>query len=232
MDQKLSYLAYSPPKSNSHGHGVRHKNVKLATQKVIDSFVGLFNATNNDTLSLTLYYDKKTELDKANKTIEKLTEYLGPTIREWDNEGFEYMQNTVNWESKTISIIELLDYIENIKDDSYLPLSKYWISTFYLYGNAETHSHIMLSIEAGRLFIRLHLIIPYEINDKKCYELLTKLQQSLPFKLNSKHFRRLGPSSRGYGQWKLDEETQNKLDICLNDSQPGLSKNNNYKPGI
>jgi hypothetical protein len=41
------------------------------------------------------------------------------------------------------------------------------------------------------------------------------LQADLPFKLNSKHFRRLGPGKSGYGQWKLDKEIQNKVEDCL-----------------
>ena len=76
MDQTKSYFVYSPPKSNSHGHGVRDKNVRRATQRVIESFVDAFNATTDNKLQLTLHYDKKNELEKARKTIEKLNEFL------------------------------------------------------------------------------------------------------------------------------------------------------------
>jgi hypothetical protein len=216
MDKTLSYFVYSPPKSNSHGHGVRDKNVRRATQKLIDSFVNSFNATTDNKLQLTLRFDKNNELEKAYKTIEKLNEFLGTPKREWDNAGFESMDNTITWENDKTNILDLLDYIEKLKDDSYLPLSKYWISCFYHYGkNPEPYGQIMCSVESGRLFVRLHLIIPYPINNEKCYELIYKFHKSLPFKLNGKHFRRLGPSKRGYNQWKLDEETQNRLDECL-----------------
>ncbi len=216
MDKTLSYFVYSPPKSNSLGHGVRDKNVRQATQKLIDSFVSNFKATTDNKLQLTLHYDKNNEFQKANKTIEKLNEFLGLSIREWDNVGFENMDNTITWENENTNILDLLDYIDKLKDESYLPLSKYWISCFYHYGKSpEPNGQIMCSIESGKLFVRLHLIVPYPINDEKCYELIYKFQKALPFKLNGKHFRRLGPSNRGYNQWKLDEETQNRLDECL-----------------
>jgi hypothetical protein len=220
MDKTQSYFVYSPPKSNSHGHGVRDKNVKRATQRVIDSFVDSFNATAGNELQLTLRYDKNTELQKAHKTIEKLNEFLGSSKREWDNAGHEYMNNTITWENDTANILDLLDYIDKLKDDSYLPLSNYWISCFYQYGlSPEPNGSIMCSIESGRLFVRLHLILPYSIDNDKCYELLSKFHRSLPFKLNAKHFRRLGPGKGGYRQWKLDKETQNRLDTCLLESK-------------
>ncbi|ABG59733.1 hypothetical protein [Cytophaga hutchinsonii] len=216
MDKTLSYFVYSPPKSNSHGHGVRDKNVRRATQRLIDSFVSSFKATTDNRLQLTLSHDKNNELQKARNTIEKLNNFLGTAKREWDNAGFEKMENTMTWENENANILDLLDYIDKLKDDSFLPLSKYWISCFYHYGKSpEPYGHIMCSIESGRLFVRLHLIIPYPIDNDKCYELIYKFHKSLPFKLNGNHFRRLGPSKRGYGQWKLDEETQNRLNECL-----------------
>jgi hypothetical protein len=89
LDKSLSYFVYSPPKSNSHGHGVRDKNLRRATQKLIDSFVSSFKATTDNKLQLTLRYDKNNELQKAHKTIEKLNEFLGTSKREWDNAGYE-----------------------------------------------------------------------------------------------------------------------------------------------
>ena len=215
MDRSLSYFVYRPPKSNSHGHGVRDNNVRRATQKVIDSFVDAFNATPNKELQLTLYYDIN-ELHNAQRVRRKLNEFLGLAKREWDNLGYEHMRNSITWESSEKNIFDLLDYIDKLKDESFLPLSNYWMHCFYHYGNNnEANGYIMCSIESGRLFVRLNLIIPNSIDSGKPYELLSKFQASLPFKLNSKHFRRLGPSKNGYGQWKLDAETQNRLDTCL-----------------
>jgi hypothetical protein len=220
MDKTLSYFVYRPPKSNSHGHGVRDKNVRGATQKLIDSFVCNFKATTDNKLQLTLHYDKNHELQKAHKTIEKLNEFLGVSKREWDNAGYENMENTITWENENTNILDLLDYVHKLENENYLPLSKYWISSFFHYGKSpEPYGHIMCSIEAGRLFVRLHLIIPYPIDNDKCYEMIYKFHKSLPFKLNGNHFRRLGPSKRGYGQWKLDEETQKRLNECLIESK-------------
>lgn len=216
MDKSLSYLVYSPPKSNSHGHGVRDKNVRRATKRVIDSFVDSFNATTDNKLKLTLHYDKNSEMGIAQRTIEKLTEFLGASKREWDNAGFESMDNTITWECKNTNILDLLEFEERLDGVGFLPLSKYWISSSYHYGKSpDPYGYIMCSVESGRLFVRLHLIIPYIIDNDKCYELIYKFHKTLPFKLNGKHFRRLGPSKRGYGQWKLDEENQNRLDECL-----------------
>lgn len=220
MDRTQSYFVYSPPKSNSNGHGVRDKNVVRATQKVIVAFVESFNATAGDRVQLTLHYDKKNELEKARNVIDKLNIFFGPSTRRWDNAGFEKLDNTIQWEFEKKNILEILNYVEELNDDSYLPLSKYWISGYYSYGKSpEPYGTIMCSIESGRLFVRLNLILPFPIENERCYELLFKFHKSLPFKLNGKHFRRLGPSKRGYGQWKLDEETQKRIDECLTNSK-------------
>ena len=216
MDETLSYLVYCPPKSNSHGQAVRDKNLTRATQRLIDSFVTNFKAITDNKIQLTLYYDKNKETLKAYKTIEKLIELLGVSTRQWDNTGYENMDNTITWENDNVNILDLLDFVDKLHDDTYLPLSKYWISCFYHYGdNSKPKGFIMCSIESARLFVRLRFIIPYSIDDNKCYDLLSSFQKTLPFKLKAKHFRRLGPSKQGYGQWKLDNETLGRLNDCL-----------------
>lgn len=220
MDKLLSYLVYSPPKSISHGHGVRDKNVRNATQKVISAFVECFDAITDNKVQLELSYDKKSELEKAHKTITKLNEYLGLSIRKWDNFGYENMENTITWESYNTNILDLLEYVDKINNVDYLPLTKYWISSFYHYGKKnEANGHIMCSIESGRLFVRLGFVIPYPINNEKSYELIYKFHKLLPFKLNGNYFRRVVPSNKGHKILKLDEDTQKRLDECLTNSK-------------
>jgi hypothetical protein len=171
MDKTQSYFVYAPPKSNSHGHAVRDKNIIRATKNVIESFVSNFNATTDNKLLLTLQYDKKSELPQALKTIERLNEFLGPSKNESDNLGFDFIANSITWESYSVNVFDLLNYVNQIKDESFLPLSKYFISVFYSYEtNTETEGFVMRSIESGRLFVRLHLIIPYPIEDEKSYD--------------------------------------------------------------
>lgn len=223
MDKTLSYLVYSPPKSNSHGHGVRDKNIRRATQRVIDSFVENFNATTDNKVQLTLYYNKKNESEKTRNTIEKLNEFLGPLKNEWNNAGFEHHENSITWETERTNILELLDYADTLKGDDFLPLSKYWICCSYHYGTSpEPYGYLMCSVESGGLFVRMHLIFPCPIDDEKCFDLLFKFHRSLPFKLNGKHFRRLGPGKRSYSQWKLEEDLQKRVDACLIESKAKL----------
>ncbi len=216
MEKLLSYIVYRPPKSISHGHGVRTKNVRKATQKVISAFLECFDAKTDNKVQLLLSYDKKRELEKAHKTINKLNEYLGLSIREWDNIGYENMENTITWESHNSNIVDILEFVDKINNADYLPFSKYSISSFYHYGNKnEANGYIMCSIEYGRLFVRLGFIIPYPINSEKSFELIYKFNKLLPFKLNGKYFRRAVPSNKGHKLLKLDEDTQKRIYECL-----------------
>jgi hypothetical protein len=216
MHPDSSYFVYCPPKSNSHGHSVKDKNLKRATQKVIDSFMSSFNAVPDNKLQLTLHYDKINELQKAQKTIELLSNFLGPNNRESDNYCGLNIENTISWENIKTPILDIINFIESNKDETLLPISNYDISSFFHYGEIpEKSGFIMLSIGSGKLFVRLSLTIPFPIDNEKSYEVLSKFGESLPFKLNDKHFRRLGPSKKGYGQWKLDEETQQRVKDCL-----------------
>lgn len=211
MDKTLSYFVYSPPKSNSHGHGIRDKNVKRAVQRYVNSFVNSFNAIAIRELLVTLRYDRRNEIEHQNAQviIEKLDDFLGTSNKD--------LGSTITWQNKEKDILDILEYLEQIKSENLLPLSRFTISYSYNYGQSpDPYGYTMCSIESGRLFVRLHLILPFTIDDERTYELLSKFQGGLPFKLNSKHFRRLGPSKNGYNQWKLDEETQKRLDECLN----------------
>jgi hypothetical protein len=92
----------------------------------------------------------------------------------------------------------------------------FWLHAAYAYGLPDTpHGTVSCFIIPPKLLISLHLIIPYTIDDPRLYELIKKLQADLPFKMSSKHFRRLGPGKNGYGQWKLVKEIQDKVDACL-----------------
>ncbi len=211
MDRTLSYFVYRPPKSNSHGHGVRDKNVKRAVQKYVNSFVKNFNAVATKDLQVTLRYDRRNEIEHQNAQgiIEKLDNFLGASNKE--------LGTTITWQNEEKDILDILAYLEHINSESLLPLARFTISYRYHYGKSpEPYGYTMCSIESGRLFVRLHLILPFTIDDERTYELLSTFQAGIPFKLNSKHFRRLGPSKNGYNQWKLDEETQKRLDECLN----------------
>jgi len=216
MDKTQSYIVYRPPKSNSFGHAIRDRNISRATKMVIDGFKECFDNTSEDTLKLTLYYNKKEELEKAHKTIDKLNEFMGLPIREWENIGFDLMENNITWQNKEKSILDVIAYVEELKEECFLPLSKYWISSHLSFKiNLEFNGSIMLSIESGRLFVRLKLVFPKSIDDDETYNLIYKLHSMLPFKFNSKHFRRLISNNKGYRQLKLDEQTLNRLEECL-----------------
>ncbi|ESU18454.1 hypothetical protein FCR2A7T_29360 [Flavobacterium cauense R2A-7] len=218
MDRNLSYFVYQPPKSNSHGHGVRDKNILRGLKKVIDVFTENFGEMQSDKLELDLYYDKANEEEfiLAKNTISKLEEFLGLSIRQWENTGYEHLKDSMSWENDKKNIFDLLTYLNTYEDEALLPLNQFSISQFYNYGDNKTaNGYIMCSIESGKLFIRLHLILPYPIEDERAYELIGKLNKELPFKLSNKNFKRLGPNKNRYGQWKLDDEIQKRLDSYL-----------------
>ncbi len=218
MDKNLSYFSYRPPKSNSMGHSIRDRNLRRVTSKLAEVFIKYFDAKPDEEMQVNIYYDKKDDIavKKAQNTISKLNSFLGGPLREWDNPGYEHSENSVTWETKEKDIFSLLDFIESYKSDDVLDISKYWISTFYHYGTiGKPHGHMMFSIKSGRLFVRTRLILPFTIDDQRVYEFICSLVRELPFKLNSKHFRRLGPSKRGYGTWKLNDDELNRINECF-----------------
>ncbi len=218
MDITKSFFVYSPSKSNSNGHGVRDKDITRGLKKVVDAVVGNFGAKQSDKMELNIYYDKVNveEFLCAKNTIIKLNEFLGKPLRDWENTGYEYLKNSMTWESDKKNIFDVLSYLETERNEAVLPLNQFWISQFYSYGNNEmANGYIMCSVESGKLFVRLHLIFPFSIDDERTYKLIEKLSNELPFKLSSKNFRRLGPNKNKYGQWKLDDEIIKRLDSCL-----------------
>ena len=218
MNREKSYFVYCPPKSNSHGHTVRDKNIKVGLTKVVNAIVENLNAKQNGKMNLDIYFEKGNaeELISAKNTTEKLNQFLGLPLREFDNTGFESHKNSVTWESNSKNIFDLLDYLEKSKNQNLLSLNNFSISQFYYYGTRESaNGNIMFSIESGKLFVRLNLILPYSTDDKRIYILIEKLKNELPIKLNIKYFKILGLNKNKYSQWKLDEETKKKLEIYL-----------------
>jgi len=218
MDKEKSFFVYTPPKSNSHGHAVRDKNISRGLKKVVDAVVENFGAEQSDKMELNIYYDKVNveEFLFAKNTIVKLNQLLGKPLREWENTGYEYLKNSMTWESAEKNIFDVLSYLETKKNEELLPLNQFWICQFYSYGNNEiANGDIMCSIESGKLFVRLHLIFPFSIDDERTYKLIEKLNKELPLKLSSKNFRRLGPNKNKYGQWKLDDKTLKRIESCL-----------------
>jgi hypothetical protein len=217
MDSTKSYLVYMPPKSNSHGHGVRAKNIIAATQMVIDAFKDSFNAKYDKNLQLTVNYNSKKEQEEADRTISRIVEFMGLPTRTSDAVVPMENDKSLTWEAVDLEMPAVLDYVNQINDDRFLPLSNYWISSFYSYGKSpEPSGSMMCSIESGRLFVRLlNVILPYTIESDQSYELLSAFQSKLPFKLNSKHFRKLGPSKGGYRRSKLDEKMISRIEGCL-----------------
>lgn len=222
INKDISILVYAPPKSNSHGHAVRDKNIKRALRKVVDAFISNLKVVRNDELRVDIYFDKndEKELLLANNTISYLTQYLGKYTREWVNPGYEYLKDSKTWEIKGKDCFDLLDYLEQINDSDILPIKNFWISNSYSYRDeAELNTLIlttlMCSIESGRLFVRFRIMFPYTIDDERLYQLLEKFNKELPFNLSNKHFRILGLNiDNKYGRWKLDSELQEKINNC------------------
>ena len=219
MNKNLSYFVYRPPKSNSFGHAVRDKNISRALKKMIDALTDILNAKPIDELTVIIYYKKVDELEfqSAIKVIDQLSKLLGEPQRRWDNTGFEQHDNYVTWVNKDKNIFEVLELIQMMVKSYTLPLNKYWLGRSYHYGTRDQpNGHITCSIELGRLFVRFaYLVLPINIEDQRIWSLISELKERLPFKLNGNHFRRLGTNKNRYGKWKLDAETQLRLNNLL-----------------
>lgn len=222
-NKDISILMYVPPKSNSHGHAVRDKNIKRALRKVVDAFISNLKVTVENEMQITIYFDKKDkkELLLANNTIFYLTEYLGKYKTEWINPGYEYFKDSISWEVKGKDCFDLLDYLDQINQSEILPIENFWISNHYSDRdeaklNTLILTTLMCSIESGRLFVRFRIMFPYIIDDERLFQLLEKFNKELPFKLSSKHFRKLGLNrDNKYGHWKLDNQLEEKVNNCL-----------------
>jgi hypothetical protein len=212
-DKTLSYFVYQPPKSNSFGHGVRGNDIEGNLKKTIDSFVENFDVKPKGKLKTTIEYDGTNEQELALKynTVTALNSMLKNPLREHTAQ-FVGFKDSVTWENSDKTILDVLKCIEAQKVNL-LPLVNFHISSSLGYGdNTTAYGWITCSIELGRLFVRMRFIIPYSTNDEKAYTLISRLSKSLPFKLKSKHFRRLGPDKKGYGLWKLDEEMTKRIE--------------------
>jgi len=217
LERHLSYLIYTPPKSNSHGHGARDRNLQRALTKTVDAFTDHLKAYPAEKLGVVLYYHKESEKEllQAEYTIATICRLIGEPKYTWDNADYPALPNSVTWETDDKTIFEMLEHLEKEVKERILPVSCFWIHQSYTYGNPPDgpYGTIMCSIEQGRLFVRLRLIFPYPIGDVRLSKSVHDLSKALPFKLNSKHFRRLGLMNNKYGQWKLDEELLNDLKI-------------------
>ena len=176
MDKNLSYLVYVPPKSNSHGHSVRDKNINRGLIKTIDTFVENFGAIQFGNSQVTLYYDNKIDNQiSIDNSISKLNGLLGKPLGTWENTGFPKLKNSIYWTTSDKNIFELEEFYRLNNSDT-LPLENICISSPYAYGTPNTpHGTILCSIQAGKLFVRLSLIFPYSIDNPKLLPFVNKV---------------------------------------------------------
>jgi len=217
MNKNLSYFVYSLPKSNAQGHRVKDKNIYRGLRKAFDAFATNFLAYQSGNIQLELSYSTEDEQEilLTKNSITKLNDFLGLPVREWKNNKNELIQNSVIWESETKNIFDILEYFETHKTNSILLLNHFTITQFYYYGTKITqNAQILFTIASGKLYVKVYLILPFAT--ESVYQLLCNLHKELPFKLNPKNFRRLGPNNKSrQGLWRIDDHTQKLLDSCL-----------------
>ncbi|MFN8417466.1 MAG: hypothetical protein U0U66_14125 [Cytophagaceae bacterium] len=207
MDKSLTYLYYRPPKSNCFGHYVRSKNIQHTAKDIIQVVKELFNATSSNELDVILYYNgfDKDETIKIKKSVTEINLWTGKDAEHWPS-PMQPIPSTYHWKLKEYNILQ---FLEKMASDTNLPLSYFQIIETYNYGSGEEpKGFFMMMSERGKLHIGISAIIPFPTNNIDCFKFIEKLQNELPFKLNSNHFRRIGQSKRGYGYWKLDDDTK------------------------
>lgn len=221
MDTNASFFVYALPKSNSHGHYVKDKNLIRGLTKAISAFEKGFAGYQSGNVQVEIFYkkDNEQELVLAHQTLSKFNNFLGLPIHKWENTGDEYLKSSVRWESSSKNILDILEYLTLHKKEV-LPLFHFTIIQFYHYGTKITeNAQVTYVIDYGKLFINLYMILPYSASAEKVYELIANLYKELPFKLNPKNFRRLGPKKNRRGLWKLDDEIQRLLESYLGENE-------------
>jgi hypothetical protein len=217
MNTNSSFFVYALPKSNSLGHYVKDKDIAHGLKKVVDAFEKNFEGYQSGNIQLEIFYkkDNEQELVLAQQTISKMNIFLGLPVHTWENSGYEYLKSAIRWESSSKSIFDVLDYLAVHKKEL-LPLFHFTVLQFYHYGTKITeNAQITYIVDSCKLFIDLYMILPYTENEEKVYQIITRLYKELPFKLNPKNFRRLGPKNNRRALWKLDDETQQLLESYL-----------------
>ena len=217
MNTNSSFFVYALPKSNSLGHYVKDKNIALGLKKVVDAFEKSFAGYQSGNVQVEIFYkkDDEHELVLAQQTISKINNFLGLPIHKWENSGDEYFNSSIRWESASKNIFDILEYLA-LHKNNVLPLFHFTIIQFYHYGTQITeNAQITYIIDSGKLFIDLYMILPFSTNDETVYQLIASLYKELPFKLNPKNFRRLGPKNNRRALWRLDDETQQLLESYL-----------------
>ena len=217
MNTNASFFVYTRPKSNSHGHYVKDKNLSRGLTQVINAFEKGFEGYQSGNIQVEIFYNKEYEheLELAQQTVSKLNTFLGLPIHKWENSGDEYFKNSIRWESASKNILDILEFI-NIHQNNVLPILHFTMIQFYHYGTKITeNAQITYIIDYGKLFVNLYMILPYSADEKKVFLLITYLYKALPFKLDPKNFRRLGPKNNRRALWKLDPETQQLLESYL-----------------
>jgi hypothetical protein len=216
MNRSESYLVYVPPKSNSHGHWVRDKNMVRGLKRTVDAFVKNLNMSQFGSLDLRLEENISPE---SHTLWENTRELLINRLGEPDTllqTGVNGVNNLLRWQVIDKSVFDVLEIYEEAKDKGIFRFDRLWLHSAYHYGHADVpHGLVNCFVISCKLLVSLHLILPYMIQDERLYTLISNLNSDLPFKMSNKHFRRLGPGKNGYGQWKLDKEVQDKIDLCL-----------------
>jgi hypothetical protein len=215
MNKLESYLVYQPPKSNSHGHWVRDKNIARGLKRAIDAFVSNLTLCQIGDLDIRLPKDSDSESNTSwQNTRDLFINHFGePSYGQ--QPFFDGLKDTLMWKAP-ISLFDLLEMFEPATHKDPIPLDYLWLHAGYGFGQTDSpRGSLSCIIIPRKLLISFRLILPYTIEDPRSYELIKKLQSDLPFKMSSKHFRRLGPGKNGYGQWKLDKELQDRLAVCL-----------------
>lgn len=221
MNTNASFFVYTRPKSNSHGHYVKDKNLTRGLTKAINAFEKGFAGYQSGNVQVEIFYKKDNEQEfvLAQQTLSKFNNFLGLPIHKWENTGDEYLKSSVRWESSSKNIFDILEYLALHKKEV-LPLFHFTIIQFYHYGTKITeNAQVTYIIDYGKLFINLYMILPYSASDEKVYKLIANLYKEVPFKLNPKNFRRLGPKNNRRGLWKLDDEAQGLLESYLEENE-------------
>lgn len=214
MNTNSSFFVYTRPKANSHGHYVKDKNLTRSLTKAMNAFEKGFAGYQSGNVQVEIFYkkDNEQELVLAQQTLSKFNNLLGLPVHKWENTGDEYLKSSVRWESSSKNIFDILEYLALHKKEI-LPLFHFTIIQFYHYGTKITeNAQVTYIIDCGKLFINLYMILPYSASEQKIYELIANLYKEVPFKLNPKNFRRLGPKNNRRGLWKLDDENQRLLE--------------------
>jgi hypothetical protein len=139
MNQFDSYLVYQPPKSNSHGHWVRDKNIGRGLQRTAHALVNNLDMHQVGDLDIRLPMDSNRENDVPwQNTRDLFIKHFGEPSHS-RQPFFDGIKDMLMWKA-AMDLFDFLKMYEQAKVEEMIPLNHLWLHAAYTNGDANIPS--------------------------------------------------------------------------------------------